>query len=170
VHDLLRGTTISTGLAGRDDEADRDKIILHADETAQGVDLNGDGDALDREVLHIIDLRRRSMTNLERVLARDGTYLLPGHRTGSPLVGFTVNEVADGRDHDGDGMLAGSVMHVYHMQLGGPFSLGVPGYVNEAPMVLGETMLFESHERPGEDWNADGDSDDDVAMVLRRVR
>jgi len=171
MYDHLRGATYPLGLACKDyHEADRDKILLHVSEIDQGTDLNGDGDADDRRVLHIVDVRRRTVVNTGRAQSFGGTFTAPvGHQVGSPLVGFQVDEALDGRDHDGDGRLEDVIAHVYDMDLGVPISLAVRTGPSADSVVLGKRMLFQAREVPGVDWNGDGDSQDAIAVILHRL-
>jgi len=143
---------------------------MAVDEQGQGVDLNGDGDLRDPGVIHVLDLRRREVINLQRTVFVDWSDLAVGHCGGSPLIGLSVSESADGRDYDGNGEIEGDVMHAYHMELGGPFNLGIRTWIDQTPVVLGERLLFAAKEPEGTDWNGDGDDDDTVPMILQRRR
>ena len=89
-----------------------------------------------------------------------------GHARDSVLFAAPLDEVADGRDYDGNGLLDADVMHVHHPALGGLVNLGLRASVDPPPVVCAERLLFVFPERPGEDLNGDGDFADVVPVFF----
>ena len=66
IYDANTGTTTNLGLAGQTSGwMGSESYVFGVSEAAQGgVDLNGDGDAADRYVLHLYDVNTQRVTNL----------------------------------------------------------------------------------------------------------
>lgn len=125
-----------------------------------GVDLNGDGDALDL-VLHVHDPRAGVTSNLGLAA---GAFTLKGD-----LVAFLVPEVGQGvADLNGDGDQADEVVHVHDAAAGTTTNLGLalftPGAVLQVdpPFVAFAVAEFL---QGGADLNGDGDAGDEVLHV-----
>ena len=168
---LNRNLTISTGLAGTYLRSNQDKLVLHVDEARQGgSDLNADGDTIDSEVPHLIDLRRHTLTNLGHALGPSLAADTVGHAAGSDLIAFAVDEFRDNRDHDGSGSIGGSVIFVHDAATGATANLAMNSGGALPIEVRGDRVLFLTHEAGGEDWNGDGDSNDFVPVLVERIR
>lgn len=103
-----------------------DLVVFKVTEAGQsGLSLNGDGDAAD-DVLHVLDPATGVVTNLGLATVGfpfDGeNVVLAGDR-----VVFLVDELQQGADLDGDGLLAGGVLHVF--EAGQVQNLGWNGHV-----------------------------------------
>jgi len=169
VHDLSRGKTTSLGLAAdilglrlcQDQDLasaecrQQTWIPLSVSESAQGEDLNGDGDASD-PVVHVYDVLQERTTNLRLVASPrlvDSRYMT-----------LAVRESAQGSDLNGDGDLDDDTAHIYDHVSGAVTNLGLA-----APWIL----PFERHvvlgvleEKQGnEDLNGDGDRQDSVQHI-----
>lgn len=159
VHDVATGTTTSLGLAALYGAVlGEDLAALLVPEAAQGgVDLNGDGDALDR-VLHVVELPGGAITNVRLAVSVNGA-----NASGS-LVGFQVDEADQGQDLDGDGLLTHRVAHVYDHALGQTTNLQVHALV---PTAVGVGHAAYRLDEAGQvDLNGDGDTLDRVVQVF----
>jgi hypothetical protein len=112
VYDVASGVTTNLGVVVQwISHVDGEMFAFTVDENRQGygwgngVDLNGDGDGIDK-VLHVHDAATGATTNLE--LAEDGYPRLSGRR-----VAFRVSEADQGNtDLNGDGDTSDTVLHV----------------------------------------------------------
>ena len=139
VLDFKSGETEELGFSG-DFHALSDKwLAFNVDETLQGaVDLNGDGDRLDR-VLHVHDLEEGETTNLE---ATGAFYGLSGK-------GIAFEE------------RPGGSLHAYNLESRGTTDLGL---AREFGALSSEWLLFYAREGP-QDLNRDGDTGDWVLQM-----
>lgn len=153
VADLARGTRTALGVAGAHAFVG-ERLLLTLDEQANGgVDLDGDGDALDF-VLHAFD--GASLVDLGLAAA------------GVTAVGpnAIVLGLEDGHvDLNGDGDRLDTVFHLYRdgvlTNLGLASELGAFGLGNELAV-----LLVSEAAQGGTDGNGDGDARDSVAVVL----
>ncbi len=172
---------VNVGLAVRDPGVFGTRVVFAVDEQAQGgSDLNGDGDALDF-VLHLLDGRSGTVTNLGVAVDPD---LRP--REGAPVripggrIAFAVDEAAQDADLDGDGDRADQVLHVLDPARGELLSIGVAilgahaqalapwaseGGPDSSRAPAGP-LVFAVPEGGARDLNRDGDALDDVLHHL----
>ncbi len=132
-------------------------VVLVA-EGAVGVDLNGDGDQVDR-VAHVHAFASGVTTNLG--LAAFSV------RADGDLFAMAVSEAAQGgTDLDGDGSALGFVLHAHAAPTGITSRLGYAGTsgILSRFVVGGYLIAWAEPERPGIDLNTDGDFSD---VVLR---
>lgn len=138
-------------------------IGLAVTEAGQGsVDLNGDGDELDR-VLHVHDLQTGTTVNTG--LATQDFAVA----TGEMLLLIRESEQG-GVDRNGDGDTADSVAHVLHLATGtltntgldgNFFSVDLPGFNSQVDGTLGAFIVSEARQG-GTDLNGDGDALDNI--------
>lgn len=157
IYDANNGTTTNLGLAGFTEEIDGHLAAIGVWEFAQGLDLNGDGDASDN-VLHVYDASTGTTINL----GMDGSrYQLDGN-----LIATTVNESRQGNlDLNGDGDTFDQILHVYDASDGTMTNLNF----DAASFELEENLIaFSAREGGlgGADLNGDGDTFDSVMHVI----
>ena len=131
---------------------------LIVDEAAQGgMDLNLDGDASDH-VVHVLDARARTLTNLE--LAGNGTQV-QDFSSSDRLVAFSVSESAQGNTNlNGDHELDDEIFHVYDAQLGVTTNTMVETEgIKGGARIVGRHVFFSAFEDVS-DLNMDGDIND----------
>jgi hypothetical protein len=127
-------------------------------ESAQGgVDLNGDGDALD-DVMHVYDANTGLVTST--ALAASGH--VPALGAGS--VAFAVLEEAQAdTDLDGDGTTLGSVLHVFDARTG--LATNAQRNVTSGLTFVEHVFAFTTDEASSAaDLNADGDMLDETVF------
>jgi len=162
VYDISKKTATSLGLAIFPNEEvfpslafDGRTLVFTVTEFGQGVvDLNGDGDTVDR-VLHVYDADSGKVTNFQ-LAGRD-----PAVSGG--LAAFSVDErYQAGIDLNGDGDALDGVMHLIHLETRNVINLGIAGYL---PAICGSRVIFQASEvEQGKDLNGDGSiSSDGVA-------
>lgn len=164
VQDLETGVTLNLELAGTYAVASAGRFILWVSESAQGEDLNGDGDSVDGAedigstggeavaVFHVHDPSAGSTENLGYA----GIYVaLSGRR-----FVFAIPESAQGEDLTGDGDREDAVLRLHDLETGEGENLesiqSVTGLSEEWLIFL----VAESDE--GMDLNGDGDALDSV--------
>jgi hypothetical protein len=133
------------------------KIAFAVDESAQGQDLNGDGDRLD-SVLHVYDAATDTLTNVGLAVYPPFPIVFVGD-----YVSFAVSEAAQGQsDLDGDGRADGTAVHVFDTASGLLVNLqrGTDGQIASD----GSILAFSSFES-GADLNNDGDTTDSIPFV-----
>jgi hypothetical protein len=145
-------------------------FLFTVDETRDGVDRNGDGDALDDSVLHAYDARTGSVVGT----GLDGS----AHASGlhSALI---VGESAQGADLNGDGDELDHVLHVFDLatgQLGNTgLAVGFPEHASyfEARVLELEDGVVAFHvsepDQGGTDLNGDGDALDRDVLFLHFI-
>ncbi|MDX1375460.1 MAG: hypothetical protein R3357_07865 [Burkholderiales bacterium] len=128
-------------------------VGLYVDEAAQGADLNGDGDMVDR-VLHLYDGDTGSIVNT-------GLWVESLVMT-ERLAAFTVVEFFHGADLNGDGDLSDRVLHVFNRATGTTANLGLDPTFSIA--AAGTLVAFRASESANgnSDFNGDGDAGDSV--------
>lgn len=143
-------------------------LAFAVSETRQGnTDLNGDGDALDRAVLHVADVRLGAITNLGVAIANGG---ISGLQIDGNLVAFAAYEVDQGNtDLNGDGDTADSVLHVYNARTGVTTNLGYTHFFFHLNQTHLAFALPESAQG-NTDFNGDGDTDDRPLYVADLTR
>ncbi len=123
-----------------------------------GADLNGDGDAVDPNVVHLFDTSSNQLTNLG-VASFFGSFA-----QGESILAVEVYEPDQGADLNGDGQLDDTVLHVYDADTGQLVDLGLDAALGlrvDAPLVA-----FRAEEAAdGDDRNGDGDAFDAVLHV-----
>ena len=166
-------------------------VVLRTPETAQGADLNGDGDTEDG-VLQVYDAAagRFLVGGDSGVRPPAVVDFVVGGRPGAELVAFRTSEAAERQDLNGDGDLADDVLGIYDRQAG---VLIYPGDTirpcrleacdPRVPYQVGEDSItfltFECDEGKGgladpscpppgrgTDLNGDGDAGDIVVQTL----
>ncbi len=138
--------------------------LFLADESAQGVDLNGDGN-LNAAVVQAYDLASGAVTNLG--------YAAHDVRCDGDLFAFTVFESLQGlTDLDGDGDASDTVLFAYLAGTGTLRNLARSvNLASSGPQydVQGYVVAWASDERrtgpAGTDWNNDGDTSDAVLFT-----
>ena len=146
-------------------------LLVRVLESAQGsTDLNGDGDLSDG-VLHLVDVRRGTVTNLG--LAGEALWLGRDHA----LVAASEPEQG-GFDLNGDGDIVDLVFHVVDLETGSIDNLALAA-AHSLPQIRGDgdaVALRVSERNQGADLNGDGDQLDtllgamDLAWSPGRVR
>ena len=132
--------------------SDGERLVLKVPETAQGVDLNGDGDLADR-VLHVADVASGNIANVGFEASQ-----YPNRGLFGGQFPFEGRESENG-DLNGDGDLLDSEAMVYDGNTGVLHRAGVRG----TPYATGgQHVLLAVREKPGEDLNGDGDAHDIV--------
>jgi len=128
-------------------------VGLVVDEAAQGEDLNGDGDKLDR-ALHLYDGDTGAMVNT-------GLWVESLVMT-ERLAAFTVVEFFHGADLNGDGDLSDRVLHIFNRATGTTANLGLDPTFSIA--AAGPLVAFRANESANgdTDFNGDGDAGDFV--------
>jgi hypothetical protein len=130
--------------------------LVAASERGQGVDLDGDGDAL-HPVLHVYDSFQGSLENLGLAVAG-----LPAYEPGLVDDGravFPVSEIWQGLDANGDGDASDLVLHLFDVRTPTIENLGVaiPTGLPFVPRLEGELLLMGVDEvSQGADLDADG--------------
>jgi hypothetical protein len=174
LHDQVTGTTTNLGVAGVGLRwlgeggvlplADGTFVFL-ASESMTGVDLNGDGDAVDG-VVHVHDPSSGVVTNLGLELWNDEES--PHYSVlDDGRLAFTVRELQQGADLNGDGNIEGTVVHLYDPATGATASTGLASNA-EAIVGLrgGDVVAFAAIEHWEGDLNGDGDLLDHVVHLL----
>ena len=122
-----------------------------------GVDLNGDGDTLDR-VLHVLHPQTGRTRNLRLALHR---YQLANDR-----VAFSVLESGQGLDLNGDGDIADNILHVFDARTGQTTNLGMEGAQYDVGGDVVALLVSESVAKENMDLNNDGDQADYVLHIF----
>ena len=145
-------TVIEAYLVGRNIAA------FAVDESRQGLDLNGDGDTLDR-VLHVLHPQTGRTRNLRLALHR---YQLANDR-----VAFSVLESGQGLDLNGDGDLADNILHVFERDpVTGADRLINAGVDASEMRAAGDFLAtLRSEANDGVRLDGDGDTSDLVPQV-----
>jgi hypothetical protein len=174
VYDASTSVTTSLGLAAQLVMASDDTVAFLVPEADQGgIDLNGDGDALD-DVVHTYDAAH-GIENLRLASAQTCGLTCSQYLELEPeWVVVNVAEVAQGHtDLDGDGSVAGYVPYAHRIGTSTTVNLQIPR--SAWPMArLGEFWAgaeFVTYLRrealEGLDLNGDGDTSDLVLCVRR---
>lgn len=162
-------TAVNRGLAVNRNVVGRRGALFTVDEYSQNVDLNGDGDALDPQIVHAYDRATDTITNLGI-----SALYLAGDREGGDLFAFAAFEAAHGAgaDWNGDGDSDDLVLHAWIAPSATVRNLGLPVRAHLADaawvQVAGSRIFFganEAYQGSGTDWNADGDAGDLVLHV-----
>jgi len=138
------------------------RLRFWVDETQQGTDLNGDGDAFDA-VFHLRELLTGVTTNLGLAESPGGTAY---SQANGRHIAFLVNEQSQGlTDLNGDGDIDDRILCRYDAKLGTLESLGA----NRVSFTLTERFLVftVAEEDEQADLNGDGDAQDDVVHLQR---
>lgn len=126
-------------------------VGLMVDEAAQGADLNGDGDMVDR-ALQLYDGDTNTTVNTGLWVES----LVMSER----VVAFTVVEFFHGSDLNGDGDISDRVLHVFDRATGTTANLGLDPTFSIA--AAGSLVAFRAGESANgnTDFNGDGDTGD----------
>jgi hypothetical protein len=162
VHDLAAGTTASLGLAVDAEVLSGRWIVLAVSEFGQGADLNADGDARDRAVVHVHDLAARRTTNLGLTAAVPAPGRPSLSAEGNRLV-MGLSEADGGRDLNGDGDRDDAVVHVHDLEAGRTMNLGLAGSLETLTGRWAALGVDEAAQ--GADLDGDGDRDDAIVHV-----
>lgn len=154
---VTASTLIEAYLVGRNIAA------FAVDESTQGfsgvgVDLNGDGDTLDR-VLHVLHPQTGRTRNLRLALHR---YQLANDR-----VAFSVLEAGQGLDLNGDGDIADNILHIFERDpVTGADRLINAGVDASEMRAAGDFLAtLRSEANDGVRLDGDGDTNDLVPQV-----
>jgi hypothetical protein len=129
------------------------------DEPSAGVDLNGDGDAVDTRIFELYDL---VLGGIESVpLAIVGTPFA----VGTDVWFVSVLEAEQGTDLDGDGLLIDAFYHRVEPHIGALENLGLPGDDSLLCALDGDQVAFAVLESDGIDRNVDGDLNDTLPVL-----
>lgn len=166
VHDARNGATINLevsigrpGLPYNRIVARKDRVAFRVDERGQQVDLNGDGDLLDR-VAHVYHTETGRLTNV----GIDADRFSLGNRT----LAFWAYEPREGADLNGDGDLSDLVLHLYDFTAGTTQNLGfAAARLTAEAFHEDDFIVFHVDEalQGGVDFNGDGDGTDRVALL-----
>ena len=155
LYDPTLASVSNLGLAGADADLRSHRLALGVYEEDQGgVDLNGDGDALD-SVVHMIDLANSTVVNLGLAT----TWL---QHTGSAL--FYVDEASQSADLNGDGDTSDWVSHAHDFFSGVTQNLSLAAAVQSSDPGLQVLGIDEFDQ--GVDLNGDGDTTDTVLHTV----
>lgn len=138
------------------------RALIHVDEESEGLDLNGDGDTIDR-VGAIWDLASGNLINLAS--APDGP--VDGGISGGFAL-FTASEARNSIDQNGDGDTFDCYVEVFDATTGASRSTALP---DTARIISGSdyarAVLVRVQELDvGSDLSGDGDIQDSVVYVL----
>lgn len=137
------------------------RVAFLASERWTGVDMNGDTDGFDHDVLNILDVATGGVTNVGFVIA--GTP--PEMRFGPGRLSFSVAELRHGSDLNGDGDAVDTVRFWRDMSSGAVTNFGFHGI---GFIESDEWTAFSTNEFVhGKDINGDGDVDDDFIVAIR---
>jgi hypothetical protein len=141
-------------------------LTFTADEAELGRDLNGDGDAQDRDVLQIYDFQSDTTAST----ALSASHALP-RRHALLIVApdewlVLVDERGSGCDLDGDGDADDLVSHTLDPAAGTSINLAT-ACVPRAPLsqTVNGSFCYFARESPGRDRNGDGDFEDVTPVV-----
>ena len=149
---VASGSLRNVGIAGNTVRFSGNEAIFRVTEGSTGVDLNGDGDALDA-VAHSLDVTTLATSNLGYA-AQDLLYLGDGH------AGFPVSELQQGNtDLNGDGDTGDFVLFTHELSSGTTVNLGL---AVSTLTGVGSTLIFGVFEGNQADLNGDGDKTDIV--------
>lgn len=134
-------------------------------ESAVGLDLNGDGDLGDN-VLQVHDVASATVSNTG--LALNNPLHDPLYTTDGPFLTFTVGEAKQQQDLNGDGDQADLVVHYVHLPTATAFNTGLAGIIHRG---RGRLLVVRVNEvlQGGQDLNADGDTTDDSVLHVVRM-
>lgn len=164
VHDA-GGAVINLGLAVQPFTVRlSDRMVAFAvSENAQGgVDLNGDGDALDH-VLHYVATSGGPVINVGLAVHLEA--FSPGIEIEGASLVVKVSEIGQSQDLDGDGMLDDFVPHVIDLAQGNLFVLPASSNLWVAASA-GHVASWSRESIVAADLNGDGDQADLVLQVL----
>jgi len=151
-YNVLTGLTFSaTTILGAYASKDGNIIAFETWEEWDGIDLNGDGDAVD-SVIRYYNMSTATITNITAV----------GHEVSinDNIIAFYTSEYDIGDDLNGDGDMSDRIIRYYNISSGTITNTAVYG---EFPCVKGNVIAFETWEPDfGEDLNGDGSVDDNV--------
>lgn len=175
VLDICKMTVTNLRLAALWFRAGDEFVAFNVWEFRQGeTDLNGDGDALDT-VLHVFDFSTGVATNLGFDVVATSTQFCQSealtYSVSSSRVAFLAREAGDQVDHNGDGDLQDSVLHLYDAQSQITTNLALAcdsTFDTIPPMLMGEFLVFLVDEE-GQfqtDLTGDGDTKDGAFHVL----
>ena len=157
VYDHTTGLTTNTGLNGFNPVVRGSLVAVTVSEGLEGIDLNGDGDAID-PVLHIYDHNTGTPTNIGLA---SSNFSLEG-----VLIVFLVFEPSQGNtDLNGDGDTSDSVVHVYDASTNTSTNLGVSSFLNKIVGGTFVTLSVFENAQGNTDLNGDGDTSDSVVHV-----
>ena len=157
------GPRMATGLAATTSNsywaADEHFMIVGVDEAYEGHrDLNGDGDAIDFDVLSLTDLATGVQHNLG--IVGNLVQFSPG------AIAFRAAEAFEGADLNGDGDQTDQVLHIYNPLTGAMTNIGLAVGL-QLEWIDGHLVTVVSEAGQGQlDFNGDGDASDEVAIVL----
>jgi len=165
-------TTLETGLAignGIGDIAIVDGFALvPVVEAEQGIDLNGDGDTLDR-VAHLLEIASNTSTNLGLAIRGPVT----ANRVEFAFLASEGDQ--NGTDLNGDGDTSDSVWHIFDPAAApgqdNPLNLAFATTTLGAPGagIEGGFLLVVSEAAHGADLAGDGDINDDVVIAFGTI-
>jgi hypothetical protein len=134
-------------------------------ETFEGLDLNGDGDANDLDVVHLYDTRTRQLENLGLATTSIGLAFGAGW-----LVIPVLEGANGGLDRNGDGDALDKLYVLHEPATGASWETGLSGppvgaFHHPAPSTDARVVVITG-ETAGFDRNGDGDLDDLWPVIL----
>ncbi len=163
VHDVMTGATINVGIAGTFEPVVGDRFVAFlVRESAQGADLNGDGDVLDH-VLHVYDHVAGTVANTLLVASAAQNRVVPSGRRAL----IVVREIDHGIDWNGDGDAVDLVVHAYDVASAvlTNLAMAISGLPIDAEGDLGLVTVSEAAQG-GVDLDGDGDATDHVFHAI----
>ena len=141
---------------------DGERLVIGIRESGDGVDRNGDGDAVDL-VLHSIDLSTLESQNLAVAVPEIGDW--PVHLDDG-LLALVAPEGINGRDLNGDGDSLDYVAMVLDLKVNATLSISTGSFAEVAGLSSPRSVFLLSENAHGTDLNNDGDTNDYVHQVF----
>ena len=161
--DEVTNLGLATGLETVGPRVSGNLIAIPVEEFAQGeTDLNGDGDTLDMQVLHVHDVGTGVTTNLGLATGFFGS------RGSGSLIAVPVTEFDHGQaDLNGDADIFDTVLHVYDASEGVVVNTGLATSFGSIQIDGTRVLCGVAEPSQGQtDFNGDGDSTDEVAVIF----
>lgn len=156
--DLLSGAKkpLGNGIHGPF-ASDGTRVAMRVAESADGIDLNGDGDTAD-PVVAVFDARTNELTHLGHAAASFGLSV------DGDVAAFRVPEEYDGKtDLNGDGDVDDDVWHAYSFETGTVSNLLTDSFT--VSILAGRVGYRVRESVVGADLNGDGDLHDRIPRV-----
>ncbi len=159
IFDILSGVVTNLGLTADNGDMDikGNIVVFVVDEFTEGVDLNGDGDAFDQNILHVLNISTGVITNLG-TSSQIHDLDIKGN-----IVAFLSDETSG--DLNGDGDTLDLIPQIFDAGTGVITNIGLEA---NAVQTEGSFVVFTRDEGvDGVDLNNDGDAfDQEVAYIF----